>query len=459
MTQPSPLADLPLKRKVAASLTPEKAPLPDDEIMGAQVAQDYGQQEQRLRDRIAALQQQAYPKESLGKTIGKAFEYKIPVVGEALEQRDLAPRVEAMKELPTDESQLGSLARGQLSGEESLQRTSLAERMRTDAQRQTQEDILSRTLAAITARANVPRLMYTGQGVSRITPAGGAATPVMTTSGTPVEGHVPAPLHDAFNEWLANPSQYKAFATMEAQLKNAYRQQSPWAKIMPIYAAQKLLQTAYNDNPALLPGFSKMISQMFSDVGEPVPADIQQAMSQTPSGMPVDTSGTAQGLSVYSKTGPTMQQRNRGQFARDAITYLHQDVYPNLDKIAGHTGPVTGYLRSMLGHYGLLNDPQFLGYMTNSELMKGAIAAIHFGGRGVAEQFQGAIEYLMSPRQPADVLRSNFQQFERLLTIYARAGGRSTTQPLLPGESTAHQKLNQKVQGAQLPPGAVLDKH
>lgn len=164
---------------------------------------------------------------------------------------------------------------------------------------------------------------------------------------------------------------------------------------------------------------------------------LQFNMNYVPTGQGRDWAGNPVGNTNYAQTGPTSQQRNRGQFARDMITFMNTFVMPHIDTLTqkGELGPVLGRMRNELLEWGLQKDPDFARFVTDSKLGKGATASIHFGGRGIAEQFQGDIGFLLSPSQPPTVLKANLEELLRLFNVYARSGGISVTQPPLPGET------------------------
>jgi hypothetical protein len=236
---------------------------------------------------------------------------------------------------------------------------------------------------------------------------------------------------DAFNEYLTDPADYQKFATMMAGLKN---QTPAGAGIRAAYASVKMLDTAYNENPALLPVAKDMIQTMYKQLGLPLPQHVADLIGQTPAAQPMDESGNPIGL--RQPGAPTPQTRSQGQMAEKVLDRI-PDIRKEVGDLKGYLGPGEGRLNVafLLGRVGTTGDPQkdqaLSGLRTDLTMMATASARFHLNSVRAMEEMERLAD---AGKDSAPALNGAIDSIEKWAKDAAKQGrGRPLQAPINPG--------------------------
>lgn len=160
----------------------------------------------------------------------------------------------------------------------------------------------------------------------------------------------------------------------------------------PIKLLQGLLNTAYNDNPALLPYVGKLAQQIMGHYG--AGPGVEQAFGTAPEGQPHSDTGNPIGLKMPE--APTGQTRSRGQFASDVIPAIN-DAQGQISKLGDQLGPLAGRYNelatSKIGAFG----PQFTDLQTTLHNIATAWMRLHANSEGAREDFINQLRAAQSP--------------------------------------------------------------
>ena len=166
----------------------------------------------------------------------------------------------------------------------------------------------------------------------------------------------PTAASGAFAQWASDPTKYENFqktmAEIKAQVAAEHPHQAANSSFMNIYAAQKFLKTAYEENPALLPVASSMIGKLLGLTPE---------QTKVVGGVPLDqplSPTTGQPIGRMMPSAPTTSTRTSGQNAEKFLTEYPR-ITADVNSAAENLGPVKGreVMGFLLGQVGSTGDP------------------------------------------------------------------------------------------------------
>lgn len=235
------------------------------------------------------------------------------------------------------------------------------------------------------------------------------------------------PLHDAFHEWLSDPTKYEAFMKEMAALKPS--EKGAYGSLGPQFAAYHMLQTAYRDNPALLPLIAPMIANV---MGNPANAAV---FAKVPEGQPENEQGIPIGLSMPE--APTGATRTRGQFAGELLPTM-EHAKSEVKALGNKLGPFAGrYSELVTGRIGAFG-PEFNGLQTDMHNISTGWGRAHGNSEKVMEAFRQDLD---SSKDPANLIEK-LKHYAQQAKIYKAAGeGR----PAKAEPETPQYKVGQKV--------------
>jgi len=206
----------------------------------------------------------------------------------------------------------------------------------------------------------------------------------------------------------------------------------------PVKLLTSLLQTAYNDNPALLPVLKPLAEKIMAQYGGGAAA--ADVMSQAPSGQPQGSQGQPIGLRMPE--APTGATRTRGQFAGELIPTI-ANASREIDSLGNELGPFAGrystLLTSKIGAYG----PKFSGLQSDMNNIATGWGRAHGNSEKVMEEFRQDLDSSKDPQNLKEKLAHYAQQAE----IYKNVGaGKPAEAPFaVPEGAPAAPKENDKV--------------
>ena len=181
----------------------------------------------------------------------------------------------------------------------------------------------------------------------------------------------------------------------------------------PIKLLQGLLNTAYNDNPALLPYVGKLAQQIMGHYG--AGPGVEQAFGTPPEGQPQSDTGTPIGLKMPE--APTGSTRSRGQFAASVIPAIN-DAQGKIQELGDELGPLAGRYNelatSKIGAFG----PQFTELQTTLHNIATAWMRLHANSEGAREDFINQLRAAQSPENLVAALNS----IEKQANDYVKVG-------------------------------------
>ena len=202
---------------------------------------------------------------------------------------------------------------------------------------------------------------------------------------------------DAYHEWLKDPAQYEKFMKSTA---NSKAMQGAYGSFGPAFLASRMLNSAYAENPAMLPYLAPLLARMLQQPGDTPEqvGNLQNVLGQVPAGQPHNVEGSAIGL--RQPESPTGATRSRGQFA-EAIMPSIDSAKQEVQKLGSQLGPMNGRWYDMyvnkVGAYG----PQFSQLQTNLKNIGTAWMRLHANSEGARTEFEGL---LRSSRDPANLI-------------------------------------------------------
>jgi hypothetical protein len=226
--------------------------------------------------------------------------------------------------------------------------------------------------------------------------------------GQPIQGNVQPPpketaqAHDAFDQWTNNPAKYEQFMEAMAAIKAKHAgEKGAYGSFGPAFAAYHMLQSAYKENPALLPYVGPILAKMFSgsNMTPQEQAEMAKVFSSTPAGQPHNAAGQTIGTAMPE--APTGATRSRGQFAQ-AILPTVQQTEQEIQKLGPQdVGALKGrFLQLYQGKFGA-NDPQYAGLNFALHNIGTAWMRLHANSDSARQEF----EHLLSTAQsPADLM-------------------------------------------------------
>ena len=170
-------------------------------------------------------------------------------------------------------------------------------------------------------------------------------------------GLKPSGANGAFQQWMQNPEKYEDFqktmAELKAQVAAEHPHQAANSSFMNVYAAQRFLQMAYNDNPALLPVASKMIGKLLN-----LSPDETSTMAQVPLDQPLSPV-THEPIGRLMPSAPTPGTRVGAQNAEKFLSEYPR-ITADVNAAANDLGPVQGraVMGFLLGNVGSTGDPE-----------------------------------------------------------------------------------------------------
>lgn len=182
----------------------------------------------------------------------------------------------------------------------------------------------------------------------------------------------------------------------------------------PVRLLQGLLNTAYNENPALLPIVGKLASQIMGQYGVN-PGEAQSALGAAPEGQPENDEGSPIGLRMPG--APTAASRSRGQFAADVLPTMYDagnEVDALGDKIGPFMGRISDLLTGKIGAYG----PEFSALQTDLHNIATGWGRLHGNSVETMKQFY---DDLNASKDPAN-LKAKLERYEKQAEIYDRRG-------------------------------------
>jgi len=206
----------------------------------------------------------------------------------------------------------------------------------------------------------------------------------------------------------------------------------------PVRLLTSLMQTAYKDNPALLPVLKPLMSKIMAQYGGEGAADV---MAEIPEGQPHASSGSAIGLSMPE--APTGATRSRGQFAGEVLPTMQEagvEVQKLGDKLGPFMGRISDLLTSKIGAYG----PEFSGLQSDLHNIATGWGRLHGNSVETMKQFTDDLNASKDPANLAEKLR----HYERQAKIYKTGGtGRPDELPKDPAQSGPPQGADVQVKG------------
>lgn len=182
----------------------------------------------------------------------------------------------------------------------------------------------------------------------------------------------------------------------------------------PVRLLQGLLNTAYNDNPALLPLVGQLAKQIMGQYGVN-PGQAQEVMGGTPEGQPQNETGGTIGLRMPE--APTGTTRTRGQFAGELIPTMEQ-ASKEIDSLGDQLGPFMGRISDLvtgkIGAYG----PKFSGLQTDMHNIATGWGRAHGNSEKVMEAFYNDLN---SAKDPAN-LKEKLIHYVQQAKIYKGVG-------------------------------------
>lgn len=182
----------------------------------------------------------------------------------------------------------------------------------------------------------------------------------------------------------------------------------------PALVAYRMLQTAYENNPALLPFVGPFVAKILAQTGAPQ-AGLTSALSQVPAAQPRDDAGNPVGLRMPG--APTSQTRSRGQFAEATIPAI-ESAKTEITKLGDQIGPMQGRWNELytgkVGAYG----PQFSGLQTTLKNVGTAWMRLHANSESARQDFE---KMLSTSKDPANLL-ANLNAIEKQANDYVLAG-------------------------------------
>ncbi len=209
--------------------------------------------------------------------------------------------------------------------------------------------------------------------------------------------------HDAFHEWMGDPTKYQEFMKTMAALKPG--EKGAYGNMGPAFAAYHMLSTAYQDNPALLPVIAPMVAKI---MGNPEAAS---TFAQIPNGQPEDAYGKALGL--RQPGAPTATTRSRGQFAAEVLPTMQEaeEEVKNLgDKLGPFAGRYSDLVTGKIGAYG----PEYSGLQTDMHNIASAWGRLHGNSVQTMKDFYADLN---SSKDPANLIEK-LKHYEHQAEIY-----------------------------------------
>ena len=222
-----------------------------------------------------------------------------------------------------------------------------------------------------------------------------------------------AEAHDAFNEWLKNPSQYEAFEKAMTAAKAKPEGPAKNAGFMSTYAAIRGLQLAYSHNPALLPVLSPILTHLFTSQGIQLPANAQQVLASTPLDQPLSPT-TGEPIGTGMPGAPTGATRSQAQVAARVLSEV-PTIRQEVSQAADNLGPVKGrtMVRYLLGMAGSTGDPQTDRQLSKvrSDLtfMASGSAKFHINSVRQAELYEKLLD---AGKSPAEAIQGTLDSME-----------------------------------------------
>lgn len=185
----------------------------------------------------------------------------------------------------------------------------------------------------------------------------------------------------------------------------------------PAFLAYRMLNSAYNENPALLPHIAPLIAKMLAQPGETPEqrASLEATLGTVPAGQPENEAGMALGLRMPG--APTGATRSRGQFA-ESIEPSIASAEKQINSLGADLGPMAGRWNELytgkLGEYG----PQFSGLQTDLKNIGAAWMRLHANSETARQEFEGALRGAQSPAN----LIANLNAIQRQAHDYVLEG-------------------------------------
>jgi hypothetical protein len=155
---------------------------------------------------------------------------------------------------------------------------------------------------------------------------------------------------------MKNPEDYKSFmkslAEIKAQVAQEHPQQAKNAGFMNVYAAQRMMQMAYKDNPALLPVIAPKVGQLLG-----LGPEETKILSEVPLDQPL-SAVTGQPIGTAMPGAPTGATRSSAQMGERVLTEMPR-IKQEVAAATGSLGPVQGRttMAFLLGKVGSTGDP------------------------------------------------------------------------------------------------------
>lgn len=201
----------------------------------------------------------------------------------------------------------------------------------------------------------------------------------------PTASKTPAPLHDAFHEWLNDPQKYTEF--MKAMQEAKAGQKGAYGQFGPAFLAYHLINQAYGKNPALLPILAPMIAKMFEAGGEPLAPGAIATISEPPVGQPLSPA-TGQPIGTQMPGAPTGTTRSRAQFALGGVLQEIPKIESQIRSLSDELGPVQGrWNEFMAGKVGA-DNPRFSGLRASLQNIATAWMRLHANSDKARQQFE-----------------------------------------------------------------------
>jgi hypothetical protein len=206
----------------------------------------------------------------------------------------------------------------------------------------------------------------------------------------------------------------------------------------PMRLAGQLLNYASNDNPALIPVLSPIISHMIAGAGGGNAAQIQSVLGQIPGAQPQDNQGQPIGLRMPG--APTGATRSRGQFA-EAVLPSIADAETQIKQLGDKLGPMSGRFSELyngkIGAYG----PEYSGLQTTLHNIGTAWMRLHANSESARQDFLNA---LSSAKDPANLI-ANLHTIDSQARDYVQQGKGRGGQGSAQGGGNAPQGATQEV--------------
>ena len=168
----------------------------------------------------------------------------------------------------------------------------------------------------------------------------------------------------------------------------------------PVRLLTSLMQTAYRDNPALLPVLKPLMSKIMAQYGGEGAAE---TMAAIPAGQPENSEGAPIGLSMPE--APTGATRSRGQFAESVLPSM-EDAKTEIANLGDQLGPMAGRYNelatSKIGAYG----PEFTGLQTTLHNVATAWMRLHANSDAARQDFINQLRAAQSPENLVAALDS-----------------------------------------------------